>query len=63
MVQGLSILYPEDDEYKGKFYVYGDDQTTISTEKTMKLIADYITVESQTIGKQLMLSVGNSQVK
>lgn len=49
MVQGLSILYPEDDEYKGKFYVYGDDQTaTISTEKTMKLIADYITVESQT---------------
>lgn len=49
MVQGLNILYPEDDEYKGKFYIYGDDQTaTISTEKTMKLIADYITVESQT---------------
>lgn len=48
MIQGLNILFPEDDEYKGKFYVYGDDQTaTISTEKTMKLIADYITVESQ----------------
>lgn len=49
MIQGLNILYPEDDVYRGKFYIYGDNQSAnINTEKVLKLIADYKTVESQT---------------
>jgi hypothetical protein len=47
IVTGLKIVYPEEDDYKGTFYIYGDDyNASFSTERTFDLIAEYETIDS-----------------
>ena len=46
MITGLTINYPERDEYNGTFYIYGDDHFAgFSTERLFYLIADYVTLD------------------
>ena len=47
IVTGLKIAFPSDDNYKGTFYIYGDDyNASFSTERTFDLIAEYETIDS-----------------
>lgn len=46
LLTGLEITFPQDDKYKGTFYIYGDDHNpSFSTEKPFKLIAKYKSVD------------------
>lgn len=52
MVTGLKINFPQDDEYKGTFYIYGDDHNaSFSTEKTFTLIAEYDSIDTSNTEK------------
>lgn len=47
LITGLKINYPENDPYKGIFYIYGDDYNAgFNTEKTFVLIADYQSIDT-----------------
>lgn len=49
LITGINILYPNDDQYKGKFYLYGADYiSTTDLTKPFFLLVDFKTLDGDT---------------